>query len=113
MTPLWKYETHEQGGVLCFAQRPSQVSRDASEVRTADLPTSVCSIPTVWATHEYDPSMERSYFPFYSTIPTSDPSEGNTVLGQNINGSEEGAFPHQKCKCAYRPHLFCLHSGLG
>ena len=34
--------------LICFALRPSQVSWHLSE---ADLPTSVCSVQTFWATH--------------------------------------------------------------
>ena len=48
LTPLWKDETRD--GMLPFALRPPQVYWDSSEVGTADLPSSVCSVQTVWAT---------------------------------------------------------------
>jgi hypothetical protein len=36
-----------------------KMSWNSSEVGTANLPISVCSVRTVWATHLYDPSVER------------------------------------------------------
>ena len=58
--PLYgKMRRSRTDGVLHFALRPLQVSWDSSEIGTADLPTSVRSVWTVWATPYYEPSVER------------------------------------------------------
>jgi hypothetical protein len=46
--------SHERDDGLRFALQPRQASGDSSEVGTIDVPTSVCSIQTVWATDSFD-----------------------------------------------------------
>jgi hypothetical protein len=55
-----RWDSHKHNGVLRFGlwpQRDPQGTRLKSV--NADVPTSICSVWTVWATNEYDPIVER------------------------------------------------------